>query len=313
VLPWRQTSLIIVYLFALFLGSRVYANFSFGPIKRVAIFPARGVDENIVDELWWQLRETIANDGRFEVATRRLMINRQVLTPRPELKAADAVILGRILEADLLITHQVLKKKAVFSSIRTLDGLVVWREEVLLNPSIPESDQLLPIFKNMASSFLKAVPYAGYQIFAPNGQKLYESDGSLGFVYVTAPNAESLLNQKFYWLNVSYPNQPLLKSKGNFLTLNWGSAVEFIKPNILKIKLEKPFDETFMSSGTPVYLSLSESDANDEPLFGARVTEIGSEYLISGIKSDRRVTQQSGVSTFLGFLFGAVALLLIAL
>jgi hypothetical protein len=314
VLLWLRISWVVACLFSFFFRlDDAYANFLFGSIRKVAVFPARGVDENLIDDLWWQLREIIAQDGRFEVATRRLMINRQVLSPRSELKSADAVIMGRILEADLLITHQVLKKKAVFTATRTSDGIIVWKEEAMLNPSIPESDQLLPVFKNLAKDFLKAVPYVGYQSLDPNNQKLYESDGGLGFVFVTVSNGESLLNQKFYWLNVSYPSQPLLKSRGNFLVLNWGRAVEFIKPNILKIKLEKPFDESYMSNGAPVYLSLSAPDSNEEPLFGTKISEIGSEYLISDMKNEKRVTEQTGKSTLLGFIFNAAILLLVAL
>jgi len=313
VLPWRRLSFLITFVLSSMCLHEVNANFLFGSIKRVAIFPARGVDDTLVDELWWQLREAIAADGRFDVATRRLMINRQVLAPRSELKPADAVILGRVLDADLLITHYVIKKKAVVSAVRAVDGLLVWRDEVPLNPAIPDSDQLLPIFKSVMTAFLNAVPYAGYQVLSPDTQKLYESDGSLGFVYVSTPNAESLLGQKIYWLNVTYSSQPLLKAKGAFQPLSWGKSVEFIRPNILKVKLERPFDELVMSSGVPVYVSLSAADEASVPLFGSKISEMGSEYLISDLKINKRITEQSGSATFLGFVISAAMLLLIAL
>jgi len=267
----------------------------------------------VVDELWWQIREQVAIDGRFDVATRRLMINRQVLTPRGELKPSDAVILGRILEADMLITHQVDKKKASLFVVRALDGVSLFKEELPLNPSIPEVDQVIPIFKAMVSNFLKLVPYAGYQIASPVSNLIYEPDGSLGFVYVMIPNSESLVNSKVFWVNTSYTNQPLLKSKPHFQPFNVGQAIEFIKPNVLRVRIEKPFDENTMMVGSLVYLENSGSLIEGEPTFGSKVSEIGSEYLMGDLSPKRRITEQTPQATFLGMVLSLATLLLLIL
>lgn len=304
-----------IFLFFILLVTSVgEANFSLLSMKRVAIFPARGVNESQVDEVWWQVRETVALDGRFDVATRRLMINRQVLAPRAELKPADAVILGKVLDADILISHYLLKKKAIFSVVRAFDGQLLWREEMDLNSSIPEVDQVIPIFKRLASLFLAAVPYAGYQVLSPQSRNLYEADGNLGYVFVMIPNSENLVGQKIYWVNVSFPSPPLLKSKRVFRVLNSGEGVDFTKPNLLKVKLHKPFDESYMSVGTLVYLGESNNpDDLSEVQFGSKLSEAGSEYLVSNLKPERRIQEQSAQATFLGFISSLAALLLFAL
>jgi hypothetical protein len=313
VLPRLIFRKFILFIAVVFCFPLAQANFNLTSLKRVVIFPARGVDDSILDELWWQIREQVANDGRFEVATRRLMINRQVLAPRGELKPSDAVILGRILEADMLMTHQLDKKKATLYVVRASDGVSLFKEELPLNPAIPESDQVIPIFKTLVSNFLKLVPYAGYQIPSPFSNLIYEPDGSLGFVYVMIPKSESLVNSKVFWVNTIYFNQPLLKSKPNFQPFNFGQAIEFIKPNILRVRIEKPFDENTMTAGTPVYLENSGSQSEGDSIFGSKMSEISSEYLMTDTSPNRRVTEQSPQATFLGMIASLAAMLLLIL
>jgi hypothetical protein len=295
----------------LFYSEILFASLNLESLRKAVVFPAKGVDDSLLDELWWQTRELLASDGRFDVATRRLMINRQVLSPRGSLKPADSVILGRILDSDILVTQSLANKKVTLAVFRCVDGAALWQEEVLLDSSQRESDQILPIFKGLIENFLKKVPYVGYQTLSPQSQALYEPEGHQGFVFVEIPvGQKKTLGDKVYWVKVTYSGQPLLQSQLSYEILNFGDIVALESPKILKVKLQKNFDPQRMTLGSLVYGDFKENLSVET--FESRLSTMGAEFLLSEVKTQKKVNEQSGVATFLGSVLGFSLLLLLA-
>src|SRR5262245_25083625 len=75
-------------------------------LRRVAVFPIEAPEElnSKADEAWWELREFLTKDKRFLVATKNFLQQQNVYQPRAELDPAAAIILGKLLDADAVIS-----------------------------------------------------------------------------------------------------------------------------------------------------------------------------------------------------------------
>ncbi|MCM2280718.1 MAG: hypothetical protein NDI61_02595 [Bdellovibrionaceae bacterium] len=115
-----------------------------------------------LDEAWWQVREELTNSRRFLIASKQFLIKHDVYQPRGPLEPADAVILGKLLDAHALVTAQV--KGRVFS-MQVFDGgngLPLWRRDYALHPSLTVADQVVSVATKLIDDFMASVPYQGF-------------------------------------------------------------------------------------------------------------------------------------------------------
>ena len=87
------------------------ARFEHERIHRMVVFPFKvesaEADHDLpklAEDTWWKTREKLTESKRFLVASRNFMQAKDVFQPRGELKPADALILGRLLDANALVT-----------------------------------------------------------------------------------------------------------------------------------------------------------------------------------------------------------------
>ena len=82
-------------------------------IRRVVIFPmlADKAFEAKTDEAWWQMREEMTVQRKLLVASRQFLIRNDVLQARGALQPADAILLGKLLDAHAIITSQLQDRK----------------------------------------------------------------------------------------------------------------------------------------------------------------------------------------------------------
>ncbi|MCS6838849.1 MAG: hypothetical protein NZ480_08385 [Bdellovibrionaceae bacterium] len=301
-------------LFVILMGNNhpVFANFELNSLKNVAIFPPKGIQNTeISNEVWWQTRELLAQDGRFLIATRRLMINRQTLNPKDELKPPETIILGKILEAQLLVTLFVKENICYFHAYRTYDGIPVFLDSLAMSYALTEEEQLLIIFKALTQRFLQSIPYAGYQTISPKSQQFIEYHGSRPIVYAEISQAistKNLLGKDIYWLDMRYPSFPLFQQT-NPTTRIWaiGRVIEELPNNHLQIELTQYSDLKMFEKENLVFIPVE--NKMHEPIFH-RESQLSHEFLLESSKSEKNVTQQKIEATFLGFLFTLGSLIL---
>ncbi|MGE3385473.1 MAG: hypothetical protein AB7K41_01940 [Bdellovibrionales bacterium] len=155
-------------------------------VRRVTVFPIKVSKEltSSADEAWWQIREILTENQRFLVASRNFLVQRDVYQPRSELKPADAVILGKLLDANALVS--------TFLSDRTLSmrvyegeyGRLLWSHDFKLHPSLPISDQLVGAAKKLIYDFIASVPYQGFVMVDPLNQSALYSQGDKSLIKV---------------------------------------------------------------------------------------------------------------------------------
>ncbi len=135
-------------------------------IRRLAVFPFAVPPElqASAEEAWWQAREEFAQTRRFLVASKQFLIKSDVFQPRRDLEPADAIILGKILDAHALVTFQLIERRLMMTVYDGTNGLTIWRKGFSLHASLPMGDQLPQMAKRMVDDFVSGIPYQGFTI-----------------------------------------------------------------------------------------------------------------------------------------------------
>jgi hypothetical protein len=146
-------------------------------IRRLAVFPF-SVPRDLTaagDEAWWQAREEFASTRRFLVGSKQFLVKSDVFQPRRDLEPADAIILGKLLDAHALVTFQLQERRLLMTVYDGGNGSTIWRKGLSLHPSLPMADQLPQIAKRMVADFIASIPYQGFTVIdSLIGQAVYE-------------------------------------------------------------------------------------------------------------------------------------------
>ena len=166
-------ALVFIVLPALMLSSaNAFAKFEHQRMRRIVVFPFR-VDPTdtdltkVADNSWWTIREKLTESKRFLVASRNFMTAKEVFQPRGELKPADALILGRLLDADALVTEFLENRVLNMRVYETTNGITLWSGQVNLEPAIPLARQFQDASEKLLYEFISSIPYQGYVIVDP--------------------------------------------------------------------------------------------------------------------------------------------------
>jgi hypothetical protein len=146
-------------------------------IRRLAVFPF-AVPRDLTaaaDEAWWQAREEFASSRRFLVGSKQFLVKSDVFQPRRDLEPADAIILGKLLDAHALVTFQLQERRLLMTVYDGGNGTTIWRRGLTLHPSLPMGDQLPQVAKRMVDDFVATIPYQGFTVIdSLIGQAVYE-------------------------------------------------------------------------------------------------------------------------------------------
>ena len=138
-------------------------------VRRLAVFPVDAPEElsKRADEVWWELREFLTKDKRFLVATKTFLQQQNVYQPRNELDPAAAIILGKVVDADAVLTTYLKDRTLHMAVYESRYGRPLWTREVELQPSLRLQDQLSPVTLKLARDFIASIPYQGFVVLDP--------------------------------------------------------------------------------------------------------------------------------------------------
>lgn len=146
-------------------------------IRRISVFPIKTEPEfqQAADQAWWELRETLTRDKRFLVASKNFLMQKDVYQSRSVLSPADAIILGKLLDANALITTY-LDDRVLNMRVYEGDyGRPLWEHSFTLQPSLPISEQLQPAVVKLVQDFMASIPYQGFVVTDPlKGRPVYQ-------------------------------------------------------------------------------------------------------------------------------------------
>ncbi len=150
-------------------NSIAHAEYEHERIRRIVVFPlqAEANFSKESEEAWWELRERLTESKRFMVASRNFMQAKEVFQPRGELKPADAIILGRILDANALMTTFLNDHTLSMRVYETKNGLTLWQVDLELHPTVPVSKQIKEGSLRLLTDFIASIPYQGHVVVDP--------------------------------------------------------------------------------------------------------------------------------------------------
>lgn len=157
-------------LFIAVFSSSLWAQTEHSLVRRVSVFPVKvGQEEfaSIAEEAWWDLRETLTRDHRFLVASKNFLMQKDVYQARATLSPADAIILGKLLDANALVTTFLEDRTLHMNVYEGEYGRPLWEQQVMLQPSVPIAEQLKPAVVKLAQNFIASIPYHGFIVIDP--------------------------------------------------------------------------------------------------------------------------------------------------
>lgn len=199
-------------------------------IRRLAVFPLKTDSDRAkaVEEAWWQTREALAGTRRFLVASKQFMVKNEAFQPRSTLEAADAIVLGRLLDAHALITGELNGRTLTMTVYDAANGFVLWSKSTELKQTAAASNQLPTAAKRLIGDFIASVPYQAFQIIDPLIGRPTYSDGSLTLAQVDVGVAGTAqVGDAVQWVRISYEsNAPIFQGGGKVTAIAEGRVVK---------------------------------------------------------------------------------------
>ncbi|NQZ02480.1 MAG: hypothetical protein HRT45_17615 [Bdellovibrionales bacterium] len=135
-------------------------------MRRLAVFPLLTPVKYkaIAEDTWWDLRKFLTEDQRFLVASKNFLQQKDVYQARGELKPADAIILGQLLEANAVVTTFLNDSELHMAVYEAEYGRLLWTKKLQLQQSLPTSSQIKKASLRLARDFVSAIPYQGFVV-----------------------------------------------------------------------------------------------------------------------------------------------------
>jgi hypothetical protein len=112
------------------------------------------------------------------VASKNFLQQKDVYQARGELKPADAIILGQLLEANAVISTYLQDSQVHMRVYEAEYGRTLWSKSLQLQKSLPTSSQLKQATLRLVRDFISAIPYQGFVLKdSLKKSTVYQDDG----------------------------------------------------------------------------------------------------------------------------------------
>lgn len=309
-----KLALSLLFLFFSFHG---FAQTSHTLVRRVTVFPVKVPAElaGEADEAWWELREALTRDKRFLVASKNFLMQKDVYQARAALSPADAIILGKLLDANALVTTWIDDRVLHMRVYEGDYGRPLWEHQLILQPSLPVADQLRPAIVKLANDFIASIPYHGFVVIDPlKGRPVYQEGRRLLVKAEIGAMAEVDVGDPVQLMRVYSDHlKPLFTHGASIEVFAEGRVVEHDGEHIT-VELDRMNRATAVEEGTMVRLPrelkrLQQVYALQDSL----KTKIDPEFFSPGMTSAQQEVQETKpLVSSLMFIANLAAFLLLA-
>ncbi|MEZ0392491.1 MAG: hypothetical protein ACAH59_09760 [Pseudobdellovibrionaceae bacterium] len=283
-------------------------------LRRIAVFPIAEANLSNNEEAWWQMRELLTKDQRFFVASRRFMINRGVFQPRKTLKPADAIILGKILDAQALVVTFLKERTLQMRVYEGENGYLLWEGDAEFHPALPINDQLVRMSTQLMNAFILAVPYQAFQVTDQViGKAVYEEDGkSFAQIYIGA-NSKIEVGDTAQWIQVVGDVNEAFFSSTTKVTVTAEGRVQSLKGDRAVVEIQKMSDPSQLKENSLVRFPKELNRLKELYSGGEKDSNLAPEYLSSELKNSAEFSKDhQSTSTFMLWVTSLAGILLLA-
>ncbi len=253
-------------------GSAIPANMNLPAIEKIAVFPVlfkgeRGirVDEataKALDDTWWQVRDELTETGRFVVASRAFLQKQDSFQARGSLSVADAVVLGRHVEAEALLTVKLENRSLTLQVFLASDGTIVWRQSVDLHPSLLIREQIQKVVRAVAREFVASLPYQGVTLNDSLAKQAVFTEGGKRLARVKVGAAKVEVGDPVEWIVLSRRTldplfqggaHSIVRAEGVVSALNVGAQVGSSE-GVIQVEITRAPELAILRAGALVNL-----------------------------------------------------------
>jgi hypothetical protein len=134
-------------------------------LRRLVVFPIKYDQQERPSELedaWWKIREELASGQRFLLASKQFLQQKDVFQPRGALSPADAIILGKLLDAQAIVITFIENRTIRMIAYEGDGGSTLWDHSLSLHPSLPIKSQVVETSRRLIQDFIASFPYQGF-------------------------------------------------------------------------------------------------------------------------------------------------------
>ena len=218
------------------------------PVRKIVVFPfdASPKDGEAAEKAWWKVREELTSNKRFLIASKQLMMRKDVMTTKKEVDRASAVLLGKHLDADALVTSSIRDREFRMNVYSAATGALLWAQKLNLSTAQPISEQLEDVSVKLIRDFVASIPYQGFLIVDPLVGKPIFDEGSVRKAKVeVGTDARVEQGDVIQWIQVK-ENVPVYQSLTNLLVVAEGTIVE-IDRGILTVEIKRLKDPNLIT------------------------------------------------------------------
>ncbi len=238
--------------------------------EKFAVFPIAFSDERglkidsqtaeSLQETWWQVREELADTGRFLVATKSFLQKADVFQPRSQLASSDAVILGRYVEADALMTMKLEDRVFTMTIWDAAEGVVAWRSTVELHPSILIRDQIAKVGRSLVRGFLAELPYHGITLKDSLARSAVYEDGGKKFVKIQIGTRGAYKpGDEVQWISLDRVSLGALFQGAAKSTVKGEGVIHEVQEKVAIVELRRVADLAAIKVGALVFAPLEKA------------------------------------------------------
>lgn len=294
-------------------GIPAMAQYKHQLLRRLAVFPIANTQVGNSEEAWWQAREILTKDQRFLVASRRFMINRGVFQPRESMKPADAIIVGKILDAQALITLYVIDRRLYMNVYDGENGYLLWQGEIEFHPALPINEQIVKASQKLMNDFVLDLPYQAYQMIDPIREKPVFEEGGERRAWVALGNTTRVeAGDPVQWVEImGDPSRVFLKDGSQTQVIAEGQVVE-VKSDRLLVRIQRARDLKDLQENALIRLPKEVGLLRDLYTHD-KSASLASEYLMSEMKASADLERRhSTTTTSLAFIASIATMILLA-
>jgi hypothetical protein len=301
--------LIVVYSFTVF-----GADIEHTLIRKIVVFPIFESDPSSVsEEAWWQIREALTRDKKLLIASKRFMVNRGVFQARRSLRPADAIILGKLLDADALMVCYIENRTLKMKVYDAENGYLLWEAESEFHPAISIEDQLVKNSEKLAADFLRIIPYQGFTLYdEANDQVLNTKDNKTYAKVFIGGLSDVKSGDIVQWISLEADaGRTLLEESKSHLIAD-GVVIE-VSGDEATVEVQNMADKELIQENTLVRFPKEIAKLKD--LFSREGKNLGAsaEYLSHDLKPVATLQKENKASaTGFAFFFSLVGFILLA-
>jgi len=285
-------------------------------IRRIVVFPLQVESsyKSLSEEIWWDLRAKLTESKRFLVASRNFMQAKGVFQARGRLESADAIILGRLLDANAMITIELNDRILTLRAYEGKAGYLLWDRSLELHPSIPLSKQLPGASEKLLLDFLVSVPYQCVVVTDSLVGKPLIKQGEHWLVKVeVGVDSKVKIGDPAQVIDVKLVSLESAFGKGSQIQVQGEGQVVSVDGQTVTIQLNRLTDPGLVKDGTLVKLPDELQRLQETFSAGARdsmpeVSLVGNERALTAEQAKRKP-----MITSLSFLANLILMLVVAL